>query len=202
MVLRASLEKKEEKERVRLALLQAALRLAAAHGFASLGLREVAREAGIAPTSFYRHFSDMEELGMALIRELGGGVRREVAARVLSAPQAEVVPVLIDSMFAITARDPELVRFLIAERVGAFPGFRALLRAEQAALASALHAADGGTPLTAANPAPAAVDAAISLLFDACGRLLDDAASRQAALRAMLASSIRALLAPERGEHA
>src|ERR1700712_69266 len=70
MVLRAKPEKVEERERTRLALLRATLLLAAQHGFAGLGLREVARGAQIAPTSFYRHFADMEELGVALVEEL------------------------------------------------------------------------------------------------------------------------------------
>lgn len=38
-------------------------------GFSSLGLREVTKEAGIAPASFYRHFDNMEELGLALVSE-------------------------------------------------------------------------------------------------------------------------------------
>jgi AcrR family transcriptional regulator len=36
--------------------------------------REVAKLAGIAPTSFYRHFHDMEGLGLALIEEHGEGL--------------------------------------------------------------------------------------------------------------------------------
>ncbi len=39
--------------------------------FSNLSLREVAREAGIAPTSFYRHFSDMDELGLEMVDEAG-----------------------------------------------------------------------------------------------------------------------------------
>ncbi len=39
--------------------------------FASLSLREVAREAGIAPTSFYRHFRDVDELGLTMVDESG-----------------------------------------------------------------------------------------------------------------------------------
>lgn len=31
----------------------------------------MAREAGIAPTSFYRHFSDMDELGLEMVDEAG-----------------------------------------------------------------------------------------------------------------------------------
>lgn len=182
MVFRATVERKEEKERVRLALLRATLRLAAAHGFASLGLREVAREAGIAPTSFYRHFADMEELGMALIRELIGGVRRELAARVQAASGAGAVPALLEAMLATTEQDAELMRFLVAERVGAFAGFRALLRSELTALARALHTAHSGEVLDAATPPPFSAEAAISLLFDACARLLDQPVAERRAL--------------------
>src|ERR1051326_2609886 len=57
-VVRINPEKKEDRERVARELLRVPLRLAAAHGFVSLGLREVSRAADIAPTSFYRHFAD------------------------------------------------------------------------------------------------------------------------------------------------
>ena len=92
MVLRAKPHKKEEKDRVRDELLHAALRLGAAHGFASLGLREVAREAAIAPTSFYRHFEDMEALGLfanqaAVARQLSRTY--ENVAGLLADPDAE-----------------------------------------------------------------------------------------------------------------
>ena len=40
-------------------------------GFGSLSLREVARCAGIVPTGFYRHFDDMDALGLALVAEVG-----------------------------------------------------------------------------------------------------------------------------------
>ena len=45
--------------------------LASGRSFDTMSLREVAKLAGIAPTSFYRHFHDMEELGLALIEEHG-----------------------------------------------------------------------------------------------------------------------------------
>ncbi len=43
---------------------------------ASLSLREVAREAGIAPNSFYRHFKDTDELAIELIDRAGGVLRQ------------------------------------------------------------------------------------------------------------------------------
>ena len=201
MVLRATLVKKEEKERVRVALLQAALDLSAKHGFASLGLREVSREAGIAPTSFYRHFADMEELGATLIRERVGGLRRELSAGLQAVAPADAVSVLVDATFAFAARDPQLMRFIVAERAGASAVHRELLRQEQAELARALAAAAGGEQ-PAGKPSIAA-DAAIGLLFDAAGRNLDQPLNHAAAVREPLSACLRALLGadPSRGRN-
>jgi len=67
----------EQKLKTRRALMDAALRqLNADRGFGSLSLREIAREAGIAPTSFYRHFTEMDELGLALVDEAGVALRQ------------------------------------------------------------------------------------------------------------------------------
>lgn len=49
----------------------AAAELSSGRSFDTLSLREVAKHAGIAPTSFYRHFHDMEGMGLALIEEQG-----------------------------------------------------------------------------------------------------------------------------------
>jgi AcrR family transcriptional regulator len=59
----------ESKELTRQALVRAALKLLSHNSFDSLSLREVTREAGITPTAFYRHFDDMEELGLVLVEE-------------------------------------------------------------------------------------------------------------------------------------
>lgn len=61
-------------------LMEAALELAATtRSLASLGLREVARHAGLNPNTFYRHFKDFDELGVAMLKDLGtelrGGLR-------------------------------------------------------------------------------------------------------------------------------
>ena len=61
--------RQERKQRTRQALLDAALELLADRGFASLSLREVTKRAGIVPTAFYRHFTSMDELGVALVAE-------------------------------------------------------------------------------------------------------------------------------------
>lgn len=57
-------------------LIDAALRLAAAkRSFAALGLRELAREAGLNPNTFYRHFGDMEELALTAVAEVSNELR-------------------------------------------------------------------------------------------------------------------------------
>jgi len=40
---------------------------------ASLGIREVTRQAGVVPTSFYRHFRNMDDLGLQLVDHLSDG---------------------------------------------------------------------------------------------------------------------------------
>lgn len=58
-------------------LFQAALNLIGPQkSIASLSLREVAREAGIAPNSFYRHFKDIDELAIELIDRAGLVLRK------------------------------------------------------------------------------------------------------------------------------
>ncbi|SDI03127.1 transcriptional regulator, TetR family [Pseudomonas flavescens] len=56
----------------RQALMDAARQLLdGGRAFSSLSLREVTRVAGIVPTGFYRHFKDMDALGLALVAEVG-----------------------------------------------------------------------------------------------------------------------------------
>jgi AcrR family transcriptional regulator len=57
----------ERKERTRQAILDAALRLCEDSSLVALSLRQVAKEVGIVPTGFYRHFESIEDLGRALV---------------------------------------------------------------------------------------------------------------------------------------
>jgi len=74
-------------------LFQAALNLIGPQkSISSLSLREVAREAGIAPNSFYRHFKDIDELAIALI-ERSGIVLRQILhqARLKALKQSSII---------------------------------------------------------------------------------------------------------------
>ena len=72
-MLKVSRKKQKAETRQKLMDVTAA-ELASGRSFDTLSLREVAKLAGIAPTSFYRHFHDMEGLGLALIEEHGEGL--------------------------------------------------------------------------------------------------------------------------------
>ena len=74
-------------------LFQAALNLIGpTKSIAALSLREVAREAGIAPNSFYRHFKDIDELAIELI-ERSGIVLRQILheARLKASKQSSII---------------------------------------------------------------------------------------------------------------
>ncbi len=59
------------------ALLHAALTLVGeGRSFTSIGLREIARQAGMVPNAFYRHFRNTDELGLELVEEVGITLRR------------------------------------------------------------------------------------------------------------------------------
>ncbi|WP_151834513.1 HTH-type transcriptional repressor FabR [Acinetobacter junii] len=74
-------------------LFQATLNLIGPQkSIASLSLREIAREAGIAPNSFYRHFKDIDELAIALIDRSGLVLRRIIReARLQASKQQSII---------------------------------------------------------------------------------------------------------------
>ncbi|ENV36143.1 TetR family transcriptional regulator [Acinetobacter sp. COS3] len=74
-------------------LFQATLNLIGPQkSIASLSLREIAREAGIAPNSFYRHFKDIDELAIALIDRSGLVLRKIIReARLQASMQQSII---------------------------------------------------------------------------------------------------------------
>lgn len=72
-----ALTRSERKGVTRKALLHAALTLVGeGRSFTSLALREIARQAGMVPNAFYRHFRSTDELGLELVEEVGITLRR------------------------------------------------------------------------------------------------------------------------------
>lgn len=73
----AAITRGDRKLRTRAHLLAAALQLMGeGRPFGALSLREITRVAGVVPASFYRHFRDLDELGLALVEESGVTLRR------------------------------------------------------------------------------------------------------------------------------
>lgn len=100
-------------------------------GFASLSLREVAREAGIAPTSFYRHFTELEELGLALVDEAGVALRQLMRqARKRIARNGSAVSTSVDTFMEYLVSNPNHFRLLLRERTGVSKQFRTAIKAE------------------------------------------------------------------------
>lgn len=98
-------------------IVAAALKLVGPHrSVSSLSLREVAREAGIAPNSIYRHFHDMDELAVALI-ELAGSSLRDIigSARRRARTDASVVRSSIEVFVAQLRSDDRLLHILLRE---------------------------------------------------------------------------------------
>jgi AcrR family transcriptional regulator len=122
----------EQKERTRRALVDAALRqISAERGFSSLTLREVAREAGIAPTSFYRHFQNLEELGLTLVDEAGLKLRRLMRqARQHYAADGGVLKASVQTFMEYFNENSNLFYLLSRERAVGSPLFRRAIRRE------------------------------------------------------------------------
>ncbi len=98
-------------------LLAATLRLIGPHrSLSSLSLREVAREAGIAPNSFYRQFRDMDELAVALIDLSGRSLRKIVgAARHRATIDRSIARGSVEAFMEQVRADDKLLHVLLRE---------------------------------------------------------------------------------------
>lgn len=98
-------------------LIAAALALVGPHrSVSTLSLREVAREAGIAPNSFYRHFRDIDELAVALIEEAGAALRKIIgSARSRAVSGHSVVRGSIEAFMEQLTADQKFLHLLMRE---------------------------------------------------------------------------------------
>lgn len=123
----------EQKELTRRAIIEAAFRLLSAEqSYANLSLREVAREAGIAPTSFYRHFKDMDELGLTLVDEAGLTLRQLMrqARKRIAEGGGSIVRTSVDTFMEFIQTNANEFRLLLRERSGTSKAFRLAVQRE------------------------------------------------------------------------
>lgn len=122
----------QQKEKTRRSIIEAALNeLSADKSFASLSLREVAKAAGIAPTSFYRHFKDMEELGLTLVDESGLALRQLMRkARKRFEDGGSIILTSVETFMEFTQTSPNVFRILFHERSGTTYALRSAVARE------------------------------------------------------------------------
>jgi len=127
-----SLSRTERKDITRAALLQAALDLMGeGRSFTSLGLREIAREAGMVPNAFYRHFRNTDELGLALVEEVGITLRRLLReARQVDVAQSEMLRRSVQVYHQYVKNNRLQFLFISSERSGGSRILRLAIRSE------------------------------------------------------------------------
>ncbi|WP_376692221.1 HTH-type transcriptional repressor FabR [Wenzhouxiangella sp. EGI_FJ10409] len=128
----------EQKQRTREQLLNAALDLMeSGRGFSSLSLREVTREAGVVPAAFYRHFSDLDELGLALVEACGLTLRRLLReARQQGLPPTQVLRSSVLIYKNYVKDNHRYFRFAASARGGGSPRIRKAIRIEESHFAN------------------------------------------------------------------
>ncbi len=114
-------------------LIEAALRLTAGgRGFASLGLRELAREAGLNPNTFYRHFDTLDDLAREAVesvsRRLRPMLRRERWLAAHDEPHSVPRRACV-AFFTFALENREAFLSALAEYHGTSPALREAVRA-------------------------------------------------------------------------
>ncbi|SER00081.1 transcriptional regulator, TetR family [Solimonas aquatica] len=130
----AVLSRSERKQHTRERLREAALDLLSrGQSFPGLSLREVTREAGVVPTAFYRHFRDLDELGLSLVEEAGLVLRRLLReARQAGLPTEDIIRSSVRIYSAYVRAHPRQFRLAASERAGGSPLLRQAIRSEVA----------------------------------------------------------------------
>lgn len=97
----------------------------------TLGLREVAREAGIAPNSFYRHFRDIDELAVTLIDRAGSSLRAVIGqARHRTSSGRSVVRGSVEAFFDRLRADDKFLHLLLREGLAGSDAYKQAVDAQ------------------------------------------------------------------------
>lgn len=99
--------------------------------FDGLSLRELTREVGIVPTGFYRHFPDMDALGLALVEESFRSLRQILEDVRKDTRSAErLVSSVVQSLYRHIAANRPGFAFIASERFGGSATVRNAIRRE------------------------------------------------------------------------
>ncbi|MEU1418752.1 TetR family transcriptional regulator [Kitasatospora sp. NPDC005751] len=131
-----------QKQQSRRALLDAGLHLLADQNLASVGVREVTREAGLSPAAFYRHFPDLAALGVALVEESLASLHVMIRSVLAGAGGSdELIDRTVDVIEQHVRDHRPHVRFLARERHGGVRQVREAIDVELGRFATEVGAA-------------------------------------------------------------
>lgn len=128
----APISRQDRKDLTRKALIQAALKLVGeGRSFTSLGIREIAREAGMVPNAFYRHFRNTDELGLSLFDEVGVTLRSLLRqARQSGSTDSSVLRQSVRIYHQYVRDNRQAFMFISCERAGGSRILRMAIRQE------------------------------------------------------------------------
>lgn len=123
--------RQEQKERTRAALMDAALRQSQEHGFGQISLRQVAKEAGVVPAAFYRHFETLDDLGLALV-ERSFATLRQMIRDAQRDPNVydNIIDAAADVLVSTVKQNKAHFAFVARERHGGSDAVRLAIRHE------------------------------------------------------------------------
>ena len=123
----------ERKRQSRQAIIDAALRISTSgRSFNSISLREISREIGLVPTAFYRHFKDMDALGLELVDQISLNLKstlHQIGQSYVYQPEAKIDKSLELFFQTIHQHTDEWI-FIITERWGASQAIRKAIARE------------------------------------------------------------------------
>jgi len=127
-----SQSRKGRKEETRHRILMAALQLVdEGRSPSELGLREVARSAGMAAPSIYNHFADMDELGIALVEESLARLRsvaRSARKQMQNENLTKALKQLLQQFLLSINESESALRLLIMQWFNPNPEYRKIIR--------------------------------------------------------------------------
>lgn len=98
-----------------------------------MSLREVAKEAGIAPASFYRHFENLEALGLILVKDAGDALLKIVKdVRHARGQTEDIVQHAVHVCMEHFHQHGKLFRLLAREATGSSPVMRRAIQMQLA----------------------------------------------------------------------
>ncbi|MFT6895755.1 MAG: AcrR family transcriptional regulator [Paraglaciecola sp.] len=187
------MNRQEQKLKTRRTIIDATFSLLdERRSLSSVSLREIARAAGIAPTSFYRHFKDIDELGLTLVDEAGLTLRQLMRqARLRIASGGGVINTSVDTFMEFICANSNVFRLLLREHTGTSLAFRAaVLREIQHFIVELTDytMTTTGLPFQYAN---LQAEAMVKLVFSAGAEALDTGSEQQALLAQRVKMQLR-----------